>query len=147
VTVNATIWLPLLAIGLGACTSSGVQRYQQLSPQERADQGKRVEVSPANLSTVQFKELGETARHRTLAGFIKKVWREDCDVASHTAFGYSPSGSSQWRVKCRNTPGRYDYVVAIPERASSPARVLQCYSQGARVTECSILGRPTSAGE
>ncbi len=140
-----------LAFGLAACSphlqSAHMQKYRQLPADERATLNKKVEVAPAGLSTVQYKELGETARHRTLAGFIRKVWDESCDVANVGAAGYSPAGSSQWRVKCRNSPNRYDYLVAIPERASSPARVLQCHSPRANATECSILGRPTSAGE
>jgi len=99
------------------------------------------------LSTVDFKELGETARHKTLAAFIKKAWNESCEIASHTVLTYSPNGSSLWRVKCRNSSLQYDYVVSIPERANNPARVLQCYSTGIRGIECNALGRPTSAGE
>jgi hypothetical protein len=136
----------LLSLGLSACVSSQASmQLRQMSPNARNEASKRVETGPAGISTVQFKELGESARHTRLAGWIRKVWGETCDVVASAPAGYSPNGSSQWLVKCRNTSNVYDYSVAIPERASNPARVLPCQSQG-RVTECSIVGRPNSAG-
>jgi hypothetical protein len=138
-----------LGLSLSACVSQseGFRQYRQMSPEARAEAGKRADVSPAGISTIQFKESGESARHRVLAGFINRAWSEQCDVVSANLSGYSPAGSSQWRVKCRNTPRLYDYSIAIPEKASSPARVLPCHAPRPRVIECSILGRPTSAGE
>ena len=137
-----------LPFALSACVQSEASmQLRQMSPSERIEAGKRADVSPAGISTVQFKESGESARHRVLAGFIKRAWGEQCDVVGASLAGYSPAGASHWRVKCRNTPRPYDYSVAIPEKASSPARVMPCHSPRARVVECSILGRPTSAGE
>ncbi|MGX5733456.1 hypothetical protein [Bosea thiooxidans] len=144
--LRSIILAAALPFALSACVQSQASmQLRQMSPSERVEAGKKAEVNPAGISTIQFKELGETARHRKLAGWIREVWAESCDVTASIPAGYSPAGSSHWRVKCRNTPNLYDYFVAIPERASSPARVMQCQTRG-RVTECSIVGRQNSAG-
>lgn len=141
------ILVALLALTLGACAGSEMtQRYLNLSPQERMAATTKSSVNPAGVSTVQYKEMGESARHRTHARLIRAAWGEACDVVSANPAGYSRIGSSLWRVKCRGTATPYDYFVTLPESASKPAQVLPCQSSGPRGVECSVVGRTTAPG-
>lgn len=114
---------------------AGMSVEEQKAVTEKAE-------TPAGLSTVQFKELGDTRRFAAISGLIRKTWGEECRPTSAVPAGYAPSGASSWRVYCQDSVIAYDDIVALPERADGKARVLQCYKSNPRQITCSIAGRP-----
>jgi hypothetical protein len=130
---------------LGGCASQRLvlppSPTAGLSVEEAKAMTARAET-PAGLSTVQFKELGDTKRFATMSALIRKTWGEECKPTSAMPAGYQPSGASSWRVHCQGSVIAYDYLVGLPERADGNARVLPCYKPNPRQITCSIAGRP-----
>ncbi len=135
-----------LALSLGACVQQlppsdvvGLAPPQIKAAAARSD-------TPAGVSTVEFKELGDTKRYAVIARLVGKTWDDACRPTSVQIRGYSPNGSSQWDVHCKGSLITRDYLVALPERARDDARVLKCRMVDPRVNTCSIIGSSETAG-
>jgi hypothetical protein len=136
-----------ILLALSGCVQSPTRTaLAQMSPQDASAAVKKSIVKPAGVSTAQFREMGDTARARTAAGLVRKVWQESCEVASVAPATSSPTGQSRWRVKCAGSTNPHDYSLTLPESPEGSAQVLQCQMTGPRNVECSFLGRPRSAG-
>jgi len=139
--MNRLIALIGVAGIVAGCVSRATNPLAGMSSEEAKAATARAEA-PAGLSTVQFKELGDSKRFATLSGLIDKTWGEACKPTSVAPAGYAPSGASEWRVHCQGSTITYDYVVALPERPDGNARVLPCYKPNPQQISCSIVGRP-----
>lgn len=136
-----------VALATSGCSYSPTRAaLAQMSQPEQAEAIQRSKVRPAGISTVQFKEMGDSARARAAAGLIRRVWQESCDVSMVLPGGYLITGESRWRVRCAGSTNVADYSINLPETASGTAQVLQCQTIGTRSTECSFLGRSKVGG-
>jgi hypothetical protein len=135
--MNFHFWLALtITIVLSGCVSSPVP---SLSPEQKVQAENKISVRSSNISTVEFKELGDSKRYSLMSSYIRQTWNDTCKVVKTQIDGCSPNGSSTWKVNCDNTGLAFDYIVTIPEQKSSPVRVLKCYSAGHNRTQCSIV--------
>ncbi|MGV2978891.1 hypothetical protein ACERNI_01615 [Camelimonas sp. ID_303_24] len=132
----STAAIGLLAAGCASHPGSEIRKM----PRERIlEAAQAVTVAPSPVSTIEFKELGETARFKILGQLIQKTWRSECQVAASRLDGYSPNGSSSWNVRCQGGVQLVDYVVALPERRVTGARVMKCDAIGPRRIRCSVF--------
>lgn len=141
------ICIPSLALLAGACVPDQPRFHNDLAgyaPEQIKIATRRSETT-AHMSTIAFKELGDSKRFALVSHLIGDTWGDACDPASLQANGYSPNGSSQWVVHCKGTVQARDYVVAIPELAKDNARVLKCHQVSARLNSCSIIGPADTA--
>jgi hypothetical protein len=112
-----------------------------MAPEEIRAASNKIET-PAHISTVQFKELGDTKRGEVMQRIVRDVWGESCKPFTIIPEGYFPNGTSRWGVRCIGSILVKDYAVDLPERADGNARALKCFkSSVARVT-CDIIGHP-----
>ena len=118
-----------------------------MSREERQEAARNVSVVPSPISTLEFKELGDSRRYAIMRQLIKQTWNEECQPTSAVVQGYAPNGSSLWRVRCAGSTLRYDYSVSIPETRPIGARVLKCYQAGPRTTTCAIVPDPRIAAQ
>ena len=114
------------------------------APQQLKVAAQRAEA-PAGVSTVEFKELGDTKRGLVIERLVRQTWDESCKPTWLLLRGYLGNGSSQWDVRCKGTMLVKDYVVTLPERAHDTARVLKCYAETSRVLSCNVVGPRTMA--
>jgi hypothetical protein len=98
------------------------------------------EEAPSGLSTVGFKELGDTKRFAVLSALIRKTRGEACKPTNAVPGGYDPNGASAWRVRCEGSVIDFDYLVMLPERVGGKARVLACFGPDHRQIGCSTAG-------
>ncbi len=126
----------ILGLLVASCVSSPIQ---QLTPEQKIEAENRVSVRSSNISTVEFKELGDSKRFELVSKYVEKTWTDKCKVVKLVNDGYSRNGDSQWKTNCENTGLNFDYIVTIPEKKTSPVRVLKCFSLGPNRTECSII--------
>jgi hypothetical protein len=98
--------------------------------------------TPAHISTVQFKELGDTKRGEIIQRIIRDVWGESCKPFTILPEGYFPNGTSRWAVRCADSVLVKAYEIDLPERADSNARALKCFKSTARLITCDIIGHP-----
>ena len=136
-----------LALALSGCVSDRPRLANDLvgfGPQQIKIATDRAET-PAHLSTVDFKELGDSKRFALISRLIRTTWDDVCDPANLQADGYSPGGWSQWVVHCKGSVIARDYIVAIPEHAKDNARVLKCHQAGPRNSTCSVIGPTETA--
>lgn len=131
------VYLLLIALGLAGCAS---RAPNQLTPGELAVAAKKAET-PAGVSTVEFKELGDTKRANLMEKFIRATWDEACKPEKVANSGYLPNGSSKWNISCLGSSLAYDYLVTLPEHAANNARVLKCFSFGHALV-CDLVWRP-----
>jgi hypothetical protein len=122
---------------LGGCAPKN--QFAGMAPEEIRVASDKIET-PAQVSTVQFKELGDTKRGAVMQRIIHDVWGESCQPFAIVPNGYSPNGASQWSVRCVGTVLAKDYEVALPERAEGKARALRCFKSGATQLTCNIVG-------
>jgi hypothetical protein len=127
---------------LGGCAGSQVA---YMTPDEIRTASNKIET-PARISTVQFKELGDTKRGEVIQRIIRDIWGESCKPFTIIPEGYFPNGTSRWSVRCAGSVLIKDYAVDLPERADGNARALKCFKSSiARVT-CDIIGHPPGQG-
>jgi hypothetical protein len=144
-TIGAFVLLAIAAALSGCATAANP--LAGMSREERREAARSVSVIPSPVSTLEFKELGDSRRYAIMRQLIKQTWEEDCQPTSATVHGYSPNGSSMWRVRCAGSTLRYDYDVSIPESRPTGARVLKCYQSGPRTTTCTIVPDPRQAAQ
>lgn len=129
-----------LAIGAAGCLPRA-NPYAGL-PTDVVDRAARkASVTPSPISTLEFKELGDTRRFATMQQLVARTWGETCQVVSAVPRTYSPRGDSIWNVKCAGGPLPFDYSISLPERRAGGARVLQCFAGRPGQTICNTLGR------
>ncbi|WP_133769635.1 hypothetical protein [Enterovirga rhinocerotis] len=141
--------LVLLSVGFavtGCVQQDHAGRWARMAPAERQAALDRVTVSPAGISTVQFKEMGDTARARVLNGLIRKAWRDTCNVAIIIPAGYYADGHSRWRARCGSVSAAFGYTIALPEKPGGNARLWQCNRRGGNSITCSVFDAPAGAG-
>ena len=136
-----------LALAAGACVPDQPRFHNDLAgyaPEQLKVAAQRSET-PAHISTVAFKELGDSKRYAIVSRLVRETWTDACDPAFLQPNGYSPNGSSQWVVHCKGTVQARDYLVTFPELAKDNARVLKCHQVSARLNNCSIVGPAETA--
>jgi hypothetical protein len=131
------VYVLLIALGLARCAS---RAPNQLNPEELAVAAKNAET-PAGVSTIEFKELGNAKRANLMEKFIRSTWDEACKPEKVANSGYLPNGGSKWNISCLGSSLAYDYLVTLPERATNNARVLKCFRFGHTLV-CDLVGRP-----
>lgn len=134
----APVLATLLVTSLVGCATEN--QFAGMEPDQIRAANNRIETT-AQISTVAFKELGDTKRGEVLQRIIRTTWGESCKPVSIIPNGYSPNGASQWSVRCSGGILFKDYVVALPERADGLARVLKCFKTGPNQVTCNVMGR------
>ena len=124
---------------MGGCAAQSQLAY--MTPEEIRAASNRSDT-PAHISTVQFKELGDTKRGEVVQRVIRDIWGENCKPFNIMPEGYFPNGASRWSVRCTGSVLAKDYAVFLPERADGNAHVLKCFKATATRVTCDIVGHP-----
>jgi hypothetical protein len=73
---TASLFASLLLVS--GCVTTVASPTAGMSRAEKVEAGRRVSVIPAPVSTLEFKELGDSRRYSVTRTLISETWRDDC---------------------------------------------------------------------
>ena len=149
--LRSPIFIASLCLAVCACAPVYRPMYNpamDLQAHLTPDQLKAAEdrtLARVKISTVDFKNFGDSKRSRVARSLIRQTWGESCRPTVVRQMGYIPIGTSvtsRWFVGCEGETLMPAYQLEFPEVESHGTKVLKCYSSGPRQTICSIVGHP-----